>query len=262
MTNIIRPAFQLCVATLLCSALPSPANACGGIFDVVCNLEHGGMSPDNIARQTQEAGQHVADAINELQASTLTGPALETAIAASRSTALSGCQPIPAEMRQQLTGYASEQSMNQACYKVGDNGFANLARLLEQGGFASAVTLVDVIVFHGPTEAADPSIWAHELKHVDQFREWGIHSFAVQYARNHQGVENPAYAQGNDYWNWRQSRQALAQAGPAPTFAQMSPAAATVCYTPWGGCYMSVAITPGSSCYCPTAMGPVWGQAN
>jgi hypothetical protein len=183
----------------------SGAFACGGIFDVKCNLEHGGLSPGNIAKQTEKAGQDaantvakagqdVANAINELQASVLSGPTLEQAIIASHNTAINGAMPIPPQIRQPLTGYASEDSMNRVRYKIGDNGFANLAHLLEQGGLAAAVTLIDVIVFRGPSEAADPSIWAHELTHVDQYREWGVHSFAVQYARNWRGVEDPAYA--------------------------------------------------------------------
>jgi hypothetical protein len=79
---------------------------------------------------------------------------------------------------------------------------ANLARLLEQGGVAGAVTLINVVVFRGPSEATDRSMWAHELTHVDQYRDWGVHSFAVQYARNWHSVENPAYAKGNGYEAW------------------------------------------------------------
>jgi hypothetical protein len=93
--------------------------------------------------------------------------------------------------------------MNRVRYKIGDNGFVNLAHLLEQGGVASAVTLIDVVVFRGPSEADDLSIWAHELTHVDQYRSWGVHSFAVQYARNWRSVENPAYAKGDGFWAWR-----------------------------------------------------------
>jgi hypothetical protein len=194
------------------------AFACGGILDVRCNLEHGGLSPGNIVKQTQKAGQDaantaqkatqdVANAINELQASMLSGPALEQAIIASRNTAINGAMPIPPNIRQQLTGYASEGSMNLVRYKIGDNGFANLARLLEQGGQASAVTLIDVIVFQGPSEAADPALWAHELTHVDQYGD-GAHSFAVRYARNWQTIENPAYEKGDNFYNWQASNQA------------------------------------------------------
>jgi Domain of unknown function (DUF4157) len=208
------PVFQIALGISLSAFAQAPtAFACGGIFDVACNLNHGGMSPDNIAKQAgkaaqdaanavAKAGQDVANAINELQAGGLTGPALEQAIIASHNTAINGAIPIPPQIRQQLTGYSSEDSMNRVRYKIGDNGFANLAHLLEQGGAASAVTLIDVVVFRGPSEAADLSTWAHELTHVDQYRDWGVHSFAVQYVRNWHSVEDPAYAKGNGYQAW------------------------------------------------------------
>lgn len=177
--------------------------ACGGIFDVECNLRNGGLSPENIAKQGQQAVQDVGNAVNELQANLLTGPTLEQAIIGSRNTAINGSLPIPPDIRRQLTGYASEDSMNRVRFKIGDNGFFNLARLLEQGGFASAVTLIDVIVFRGPSEAADPSIWAHELTHVDQFAH-GTQSFTVRYARNWRSIEDPAYEKGNGFWSWKQ----------------------------------------------------------
>jgi len=221
---------QITVGSILSAFIwTSAAFACGGFLDAACNLGNGGLSPGNIAKQTQQAGQDtanavakagqdtantvakagqdVANAINELQASVLSGPTLEQAIKSSHDTAINGAMPIPPQMRQQLTGYASEASMNGVRYKIGDSGFVNLARLLEQGGVASAVTLIDVIIFRGPTEAANPSIWAHELTHVDQYRDWGVHSFAVQYARNWHSVENPAYAKGDGFWTWQQQNQ-------------------------------------------------------
>ncbi|MDC9835538.1 DUF1036 domain-containing protein [Rhizobium binxianense] len=46
-----------CYALTNCSVFWSPtvAYACGGIFDVECNLKHGGMSPENLRRQTEKA---------------------------------------------------------------------------------------------------------------------------------------------------------------------------------------------------------------
>ena len=96
--------------------------------------------PSNIAKQTQKAGQDaanavakagqdVANALNELQASVLSGPALEQAIISSHNPAVNGAMPIPPQIRQQLTGYADENSMNRVTYKIGDSGFANLAHL-------------------------------------------------------------------------------------------------------------------------------------
>jgi len=94
--------------------------------------------------------------------------------------------------------------MNQVRYKIGDNGFVNLARLLEQGGAAQAVTLIDVVVFRDQAGAADPSLWAHELAHVDQYRRWGVISFAVRYTRNTNQVEDEAYEKGDGFYAWAQ----------------------------------------------------------
>jgi len=258
---------QTAFGILLTAFIPvSTAFACGGIFDVACNLSHGGLSPDNIARQTekavqdtantvQKAGQDVGNAVNELQASLLSGPTLEQAIIASHNTAISGAMPIPPMIRQALTGYASEDSMNRVRYKIGDNGFANLARLLEQGGLASAVTLIDVIVFRGPSEADDLSIWAHELTHVDQYRDWGVHSFAVQYARNYRGVEDPAYAKGDEFWAWYQQQpQQTASMQPPP------PTVGAFCYTAAGRFGPGPIQALGAPCFVALPQGNFPGQ--
>jgi Domain of unknown function (DUF4157) len=141
--------------------------------------------------------------------------------------------------------------MNRVRYKIGDNGFANLAHLLEQGGAAAAVTLIDVVVFRGPSEAADPAMWAHELTHVDQYRDWNVHSFAVQYTRNWRGVEDPAYAKGNGYQAWAANR-GNSQVGRRNVGA--------FCYTQ-GGRFGPGALQPvGSPCWANSQWGPLGGQ--
>lgn len=225
---VIQAWFQLrtlCNTTLAALIVVSlgapPAIACGGIFDVACNLSNGGLSPGNIGEQlgqagedigstVDKAGQDVADALNELQANLLTGPALEQAIIASYNSAIGTSMPIAQDMRSALTGYASESSLNRARFKIGDNGFLNLARLLEQGGFADAVTLDNLIIFRGPSEASNPSIWAHELVHVDQYNG-DIRSFSVRYSRNYRSIEDPAYEKGDNYWNWANQRNTQTQ---------------------------------------------------
>ena len=146
----------------------------------------------------------------------LTGPTLERAIVEFRNTAINGSMPIPPSVRSAMAGYISQDALNRARFKIGDNGFINLAHLIEQGGQASAVTLIDVIVFRGPGEANDLSTWAHELTHVDQYAAWGVHSFAVQYARNWHSVEDPAYAKGNGFRAWYNQNQANMPAPAMP----------------------------------------------
>jgi hypothetical protein len=172
---------------------------------------------------------------------TAAGRTLAQWIIASHNTAIGTAMPIPPYIRQKLTGYASEDSMNRVRYKIGDNGFANLANALEKGGYASAVTLIDVVVFRGPSEFQDLSTWAHELTHVDQYAQWGVNSFAVQYVRNFHSVEDPAYAKGNGYRAWAQQHGlgptpvgfpgVLPPAYPAPAQQQGYGA---FCYTQFG----------------------------
>lgn len=222
MITLQRMTLALSVFLVAPSAL-----SCGGVFDALCNVQNGGLSPSNISNQTnkvlqdgsnavQKAGQDVGNALNELQANLLSGPMLEQAIRSSRDTAINGAMPIPPEIRSRLTGYASEESMNQVRYKIGDNGFVNLARLIEQGGAASAVTLIDVVVFRGQSDAENVAIWAHELTHVDQYRNWGVQSFAVRYARNANSVEDEAYAKERGYLAWAQQSHSAPMPLPAP----------------------------------------------
>ncbi|WP_088690888.1 MULTISPECIES: DUF4157 domain-containing protein [unclassified Rhizobium] len=139
----------------------------------------------------------IARALNELQATTLTGPILESVLVQGRNVAKKGALPIPPDIRKELTDYSTEDSMNRVRYRIGDVGSLNLAILLERGGYADAVTLIDVVVFRDAIAAATISLWAHELVHVDQFQEWGVHGFAIRYAQNWQAVENSAYAKGD-----------------------------------------------------------------
>ncbi|SFV19809.1 eCIS core domain-containing protein [Bradyrhizobium arachidis] len=53
-------------------------------------------------------------------------------------------------------------------FKVRDGGELNLANNSMRFGDALAVTLIDVIVFRGPSEASNHALWAHEMMHVQQ----------------------------------------------------------------------------------------------
>jgi hypothetical protein len=45
----------------------------------------------------------------------------------------------------------------------------------------------------------DPSIWVHEMKHVEQFKAYGIDNFAEKYMNSWNSIEDPAYAIENQY---------------------------------------------------------------
>jgi len=218
----------------------------------------------------------VGPSLNEL-VSQAGAPALEQWIIQSRNTAINGTAPIPPMIRQMLTGYASEDSMNKARFKVEDNGFLNLSRVIEQAGQASAVTLIDVIVFRDTASANNPAIWAHELTHVDQYSRWGAHDFAISYIRDHGTVEQPAYDKQYRYAAWAQSRGFPQNPQPVgsmpPPVVNMPPpqyvpinnpplqpvVVGSFCQTPMGRFGPGPAMIVGSPCYAQIPQGLVQG---
>ena len=164
---------------------------CVGPFHTIC-----GCVPDAVpSPPTPPVNPCLVDPASCIGAGAA-GLALEGAFNASRATAYTGSMPVPEDVRLRLRGLTSEDDLNTARYQIQDNGALNLAHLIFQVRAQDiiAVTLVDVIVFRGPTEAADICNWAHELKHVNQFRSWGTGEFARSYTNDWHNVENPAYA--------------------------------------------------------------------
>jgi hypothetical protein len=182
------------------------------------------------------------------------GDALAAWINGSRNTAINTSQPIPPQIRQALTGYIANNVMDRARFKVGDNGILNLAGLTVRNfGDVSAVTVNDVIVFRNAADAYNnPSLWAHELTHVQQYMEWGVHTFAVRYVRNYHDVEDHAYAVGNGYANWRASQQ---------SYPQPSQQVGYFCNTPYGRYGPVPANLVGTPCSLTTPYGAtLYGQ--
>jgi hypothetical protein len=123
------------------------------------------------------------------------GPALALWLSQSRAeAAISGTQPIPDAIREQLLRWYPPSVLDAALYKVGDNGELSAASAMMQNPDIGAVTLVDIIVFR-TAEAAETNValWAHELKHVQQYQEWGVNEFAQRYTQDFNAVEAPAY---------------------------------------------------------------------
>ena len=85
--------------------------------------------------------------------------------------------------------------INQAArFKIGNGDELSLGSAVMQNPDTEAVTLVDIIVFRNLNDAMDNlALWAHELKHVEQYQQWGVREFAVRYSRDFNTVEGPAY---------------------------------------------------------------------
>jgi uncharacterized protein DUF4157 len=123
---------------------------------------------------------------------TAMAPLLVRWIESSRDAALEqGVEKIPKSIRAVLKGYVPDATLDRVRWRAGGSD------LLSQSAFffkdAQAITLDYVILFNDENEARnDPKLWAHELRHVMQFEEWGIEGFAARYLADSSAVEDVA----------------------------------------------------------------------
>lgn len=128
------------------------------------------------------------------------GPWLADWIAQSRDAAITqGVQPIPEAVRQALRGYVPEDILERVRWRAGPAGELTVQQRVFQFDHAPAVTLDYVIVFASAAGATDAKLWAHEIRHVMQFADWGVREFAVRYLANHAAVEREA---SEFRWEW------------------------------------------------------------
>lgn len=120
---------------------------------------------------------------------------LERWILQSRDTALvAGTQPMPPSIRERLLPYYDSALLDTVRFRVGALDELDVASAMLRNPDIQAVTLVDIVVFRSLEDAQlDIALWAHELWHVRQYREWGSTGFAQRYTQNFEAVEAPAY---------------------------------------------------------------------
>lgn len=121
--------------------------------------------------------------------------ALANALVASRDAAWAqGTEPIPPHIREALLNWYPASLLDSVEYRVGVAEDASVQSLSMRYSDATAVTAIDTIIFQNAWDAQNNiSLWAHEVKHVEQFQRWGLMGFARAYVRDHQAVEAEAY---------------------------------------------------------------------
>ncbi|HEX5277079.1 MAG TPA: hypothetical protein VFW42_05360 [Fluviicoccus sp.] len=195
-------AWRLCeILHIECKKIEPPKQACKQLglpcVDVIDGIKH---------------------PLTEAQAQ-IAAPLLAEWLQQSRESSLKNSQPMPENVKSALRGFYKDDILNSVRYTVGDNGLINLGRLSTKGevvlrkdikivyGDAAAITLVDVIVFKGKSDADNLLTWAHELKHVEQFRNKGVREFSIIYLRDlrheHNPLENEARYAANNFSQWQ-----------------------------------------------------------
>jgi hypothetical protein len=128
-------------------------------------------------------------------------PIVARLIEDSRDEAIAhGVEPIPAGIRRELEDYVPVSVLDRVRWCTGCGGALSLHQNTLLLGNVPAITLDHVVVFRSRDDAlADPSLWAHELKHVMQFEDWGVAGFASRYLEDYAGVEREA---AEYRWEW------------------------------------------------------------
>jgi hypothetical protein len=121
-------------------------------------------------------------------------PVLADWISRSREAAIrQGVHEIPASIRRALAGYVPESTLSRVRWRTGGGNEMSLQQNVFAFGHVPAITLDFVVVFADENTALeDPKLWAHELKHVMQFEDWGVAEFAARYLRDYEAVEKEA----------------------------------------------------------------------
>jgi hypothetical protein len=141
---------------------------------------------------SQAPAERPPAALSPLIAQSL-APLLASWIAFERDAAKKrGVEPIPPPIRAALSSYVPQPILDRVRWREGA-GELSLPQNVIRFGHVPATTLDDVIVFADRrTALEDPKLWAHELKHVMQFAEWGVDDFAVRYLSDYEAVEREA----------------------------------------------------------------------
>lgn len=164
-------------ALWLLAALPATAQGLGdGLF----------FPLDSTGRAVLETGLDLA------------ASALANALQNSRDQArAAGTQPMPPRIREALLDWYPADLVDSIEYRIGVTEGVTVQSFSIHYGEATAVTTIDTITFADAWDAENNiALWGHEVKHVEQFRAWGLYGFARRYIRDHATVEHEAYAIG------------------------------------------------------------------
>lgn len=121
-------------------------------------------------------------------------PALSVWLGASGREALAeGVAPMPADIRQALSGFLDDDVLDRVRHRIGGGSAASVQRYAFLHPQTRAITLEGVIVFRDRENAAKPRYWVHEIAHLEQMRRWGLRGFARRYVRDAAAVEREAW---------------------------------------------------------------------
>jgi len=128
------------------------------------------------------------------------------ALQSSRDAVRPNSLPIPEAVIKGLIPFYPEELLREVRYSIGDPTKTGLAGFAIRNGNAAAVTLIDTIVFKDESFVNSLALWAHEMHHVQQYRDWGVSGFAARYAFGWNDVETEASDRAAQFVTWYRDR--------------------------------------------------------
>ncbi|NNC63463.1 MAG: DUF4157 domain-containing protein [Gammaproteobacteria bacterium] len=125
-------------------------------------------------------------------------PALVVSLETFRDEAIArGVEPMPIEVLEAFDGHLPDDVLASVRWRIEPESLLIGWNVLQSG--MRAVTLDNLILFASAEEAANVKLWAHELYHALQYRQWGIEGFVEHYLVDRAAVEREAW---EFRWQW------------------------------------------------------------
>lgn len=148
-------------------------------------------NPDQVVGMLQDPGQ------------LLYSPVVAAMISGRNAVIANGGQPIPGHVKPFLLRWHTQELIDSVRWTSDWGPLVQTlqAAQMEFNARTNAITLINAVIFRDSTAAGDLALWAHEMVHVEQYRQWGVTDFARTWAGNSSEggpVEAPGYARGDE----------------------------------------------------------------
>ena len=204
--------FRLLIIAAFCLLVFSRSPVIAFSIDLKGDLANPSRILRNIEREGKAAIAPIVKVIQEGIIET-NAPILAGWIISSRNDAQrAGVKPLPTKLIRELAGFVPLRILRRARYRIGGGGDLSLHKHSLRRhcipvvnlcyGDRRAMALDYVIIFQSKEVTKDIKLWVHELRHIQQFDDWGIHDFAKRYIRNHSAVEREASDFETKYEQW------------------------------------------------------------
>lgn len=125
-------------------------------------------------------------------------PVAAAMIAGRNAVVANGGRPVPENIKVFLRHWYSPELIGSVRWTSDWGTLQNTfqAAQMQFNEDTNALTLINAIVFRDDQAASEPALWAHEMRHVEQYRNWGVTEFARRWVDNSSTggpVERPAY---------------------------------------------------------------------